>query len=247
MLKYIGHLEAGHPTALFLPGANVSPCVFDPIESDGVFQFAAIDYGTSEGPWNVPDLGKRVLEFIKEKDLGPTVLVGWSAGGVIAMAAAVQRPDSIAGLFLSNTGPCAKGHGNPNFPAQILEHWGEAEFFDKLLRGWFVRPVPPLLYCRLFDYMRQVKRESAYELAVSVRTVDFREGLKNFRGLVTIAHGAQDTRRTPAHVEMMTTSMPQAEVFWLANAGHASVVENEPAWQAAFDSFLDKVRASRNL
>ncbi|MBQ8089492.1 MAG: alpha/beta hydrolase [Pyramidobacter sp.] len=247
MLKLIGTLEAGRPTVLFLSGANVSPCVFERVESDGVFQFAAVDYCQSDGPWNLPDLGRRVCELIRELELGPTALAGWSAGGGIAMAAAVYEPELIAGLFLSNTGPTGKGHGNPDFPQQILDRWGEAGFFEKLLRGWFSRPLPPLLHARLYDYIASVKRECAHELAVSVRSVDFREGLRAYRGPVTLAHGVLDKARTPAHVEMMTSSMPQARVFWLENAGHASVVENAPAWQAALSSFLADVRLSQRL
>ena len=247
MLKLIGELEKGRPTALFLSGANVSPCLFDRVESDGVFQFAAVDYCQSPGPWNLPALGERVCAFIRDRRLGPTALAGWSAGGGIAMAAAAQAPELIRGLFLSNTGPTGKGHGNPNFPQQIRDHWGETEFFEKLLRGWFSRPLPPFLHERLFDYISSVKRECAYDLAVSVREVDFREALRACRSPVSIAHGVLDKARTAEHVKMMTDSMPQADVYWLENAGHASVVENANAWQKAFSDFLTKVRKTERL
>ncbi|MBQ4489707.1 MAG: hypothetical protein II965_00495 [Pyramidobacter sp.] len=90
MLKLIGKLETRRPTVLFLSGANVSPCVFDQVESDGEFQFAAVDYCQSDGPWDLPKLGERVCKLIREQNLGATALAGWSAGGGIAMAAAVR-------------------------------------------------------------------------------------------------------------------------------------------------------------
>lgn len=43
MLKIIGELEKNQPTVLFLSGGNVSPCVYDQLESDGIFRFAVID------------------------------------------------------------------------------------------------------------------------------------------------------------------------------------------------------------
>ena len=244
MLKLIGPLEPGKPTVLFLAGSITDPCVYDQAESDGVFQFAAVDYCRSEGPWDVDALGGRVLDLIREKELGPTILAGYSAGGVIAMAAACQSPGSIAGLLLSNTGPCGKGHGDPDFPRKLLEHWGEKEFMASFFARCFSRPIPPLLRQRLQDYAESLDQRSGYEVSYSLRQVDYREGLKAVRCPVVIAHGKDDKTRTLAHVEMMTSSMPHAEVF-LLEGGHTIMVENKPGWQRALDHLMEKVLAAQ--
>lgn len=114
-------------------------------------------------------------------------------------------------MLLSNTGPCATNHGKPDLPKRVLEHWGEREFFDSLLNGWFSRPVPPLLRFRLLDYMGQV---------------DFREGLKLFHKPVVLVHGTLDKTRTLDHVNMIREAMPQTKVFFM-EAGHTSVVESK--------------------
>lgn len=243
MLKIIGELEKNQPTVLFLSGGNVSPCVYDQLESDGIFQFAVIDYCRSEAPWDVTSLGRRVVKLIEEAELRPVILAGWSAGGVIAMAATSLRPDLISGLLLSNTGPCAKNHGNPDLPKRVLERWGEREFFDSLLKGWFSRPVPPLLRIKLLDYMVQVEKECAYQITTSVRQVDFREGLKQFHKPVVLAHGTLDKSRTMDHVNMILEAMPQTEVHFM-EAGHTSVVESKAEWQTALSALLKKVEVA---
>ncbi|MEW4411623.1 alpha/beta hydrolase [Clostridium sp. AN503] len=241
MLNVIGELEKNKPTVLFLSGGNVSPCVYDQLESDGVFQFAVIDYCRSEPPWDVTSLGKRVAEFIVTAELGQVVLAGWSAGGVISMAAASMHPELISGMLLSNTGPCAKNHGNPDLPKRVLEQWGNRDFFDSLLKGWFSRPVPPLLRLKLLDYMDQVERECAFQITTSVRQVDFREGLKRFHKPVVLAHGSLDKSRTMEHVNMILEAMPQTKVFFM-EAGHTSVVESKAEWQEALWALLEQVK-----
>ena len=245
MLKLIGSLEPGRPTVLFLAGSITSPCVFDQVESDGVFQFAAVDYCRSEGPWDVDTLGGRVLSLMEEKQLGPTILAGYSAGGVIAMSAACQGPDRIAGMLLSNTGPCSKGHGDPSFPQKLLDNWDNPAFLDSFLARCFSRPIPPLLRQRLLDYIGTLDPQSGYQVSTSLRQVDYREGLRQVRFPVVIAHGKDDKTRTLAHVEMMTTSMPHAEVF-LLDGGHTIMVENKPQWQEALNHLMKKVLAAQN-
>ena len=242
MLKKWGDLLPNKPTVLLLPGSLTSPCVYDQVECDSFFQLAGIDYCTSEGPWDVTTLGKRVIEMIDELQLGPTVLAGYSAGGVIAMAAASIAPEKISGLMLSNTGPCGKGHGDPSFPQKILDNWGSEEFERSFFTRCFSRPVPPLLYKRLQAYIRTVDPQAAYEISLSLRNVDFRQDLTHYHHPVVIAHGKADTSRTIAHVEMMKTAMPQAEVF-LLDGGHTIMVENKQDWQKAFDHLLQKVRS----
>ncbi|MDD3252862.1 MAG: alpha/beta hydrolase [Lachnospiraceae bacterium] len=241
MLKIIGDLERGKPTVLFLSGGNVSPCVFNQIESDGTFQFGAVDYCHSDGPWDVTSVGDRLAEFLRAAELGPVILAGWSAGGVISMGVAGRYPELLSGLMLSNTGPCAIGHGNPDLPKRVLEKWGDREFFDSLLRGWFSRPVPPLLRLELLEYMGRIEKECAYQITTSVRSVDFRDGLRNFHKPVVVAHGTLDKGRTVEHVKMIVEAMPQTKVFYM-EAGHTSVVENTAEWQKAFDLLLKMVR-----
>ena len=97
---------------------------------------------------------------------------------------------------------------------------------------------------RLQDYAESLDQRSGYEVSSSLRQVDYREGLKAVRCPVVIAHGKDDKTRTLAHVEMMTSSMPHAEVF-LLEGGHTIMVENKPGWQRALDHLMEKVLAAQ--
>lgn len=241
MLNIIDSLKPEMPTVLFLAGSLTNPCVYDQIESDGVFQFGAVDYCRSQAPWDVTTLGKRIIEAIDILKLGPTVLAGYSAGGVIAMAAAAYAPEKIAGLMLSNTGPCGKGHGDPDFPRKLITGWGTKEFTDNFFKRCFSREIPPFLKYRLEQYIAVMDKHAGYEVSRSLREVDYSEKLKAVSCPVVIAHGTLDTARTQAHVDMMTDCMPQAKVFYL-EGGHTIMVENKEEWQRAFFILLADVK-----
>lgn len=239
-LKYLGILEPGVPSILCLAGSMTSPCVYSQIEAPKGWQLVAIDYFRSPGPWDVDTVGSRVLELIRELELGPTILAGYSAGGVIAMAAATQDPNAIAGLMLSNTGPNAKGQGDPAFPQKLLAHWGEKAFTDNFLARCFSRPIPPVLKAQLLEYIGEIDKNAVYQVSQSLREVDYSEALKQVACPVMIAHGKEDKTRTKEHVEMLAKAMPQAQIHFL-EGGHTIVVENKTQWQAALCSLAAEI------
>ena len=236
----VGRLEEGRPTVLLLPGSITSPSVFSRVESDGVFQLAVVDYCRSTPPWDVMSLGKRIVELILDLRLGKTLLAGYSAGGVIAMAAASHAPATIAGMLLSNTGPCGKGHGNPDFPAQLKASWGDEAFLKGFFSSCFSKPVPPILMEELMSYAASVPLEATLEVSLSLREVDLRSPLEKYSSPVIVAHGMKDTRRGMEHVKMLLHCMPHARFIPL-HGGHTVMVEDREGWQKALNELMAEV------
>lgn len=164
-LNYIGDLQKGCLTVLMIPGGMAtSPAVYEGIGEMLACQSAVIDWSRSPGPWDVLNIGDRTLELVNELELGPVILAGYSAGGVIAMEAAIQdRENRISGLLLSNTGPCTVGHGDPDLPKRILGHWFSMELFEPFLDRCFAFPIDPALREKLLDYARQIPVDVVYE------------------------------------------------------------------------------------
>ncbi len=239
MLKIVGKLEKEKPTILLLAGSLVSPEVFSQVECPEGWQMAAVDYCLSDSPWDVDSLGQRLANLVEKFSLFPVILAGYSAGGVVIMSAASKAPMLFDGLLLSNTGPSSKGHGNPNFPQELLDKWGNEEFFTNFITVCFSRPVPPVLQAHMLKYMNQVDKQAGYMISYSLRQIDYREDLKQYRGEV---RSEEHTSRTMAHVEMMKQSMPQAEVI-LLNGGHTVMVEDKDGWQQALNGLVKRVEA----
>ncbi len=240
MLKIYGEPKPEMPAVLCIAGNLCSPGVFDRITVQEGVQKLYLDYLQSAGPWDMDSLGRRLLNTVRELKLGPVVLAGYSAGGVLAISAACKGPDLIAGLLLSNTGPCSLGHGSPGFADELREHFDDESYIRKFLASCFYGDADTELVDKLWDYTRTVEREAAYEVSKSLREVDYRQNLKSFKNPVTIVHGLLDTRRGMDSVAMMQESLKQAEVKCLLT-GHTPMAEDPVGYQEALDCLLGRV------
>lgn len=241
-LKITRQLNPERPAVLFIPGGMATPpAVFDGIEDEIPWQSAVIDWSTSPGPWDIVDLGNRVTELIKELGLERVVLAAYSAGGVMAIQAAIADEEHrIAGMLLSNTGPCAIGHGDPDLPKRIKEQWFSMELFEPFLVRCFSRPVDPALREKMLEYAKTVDKEAVYQSSKTLREHDLRPGLSKITCPVVIAHGSLDKARTLEHVKMLTDGIPDTEVF-LLNGGHTIMVEDHDNWVEKLNYLIQKV------
>ena len=236
-LRVIGEITPGKPTILCIAGSMIDPCVYDQMEIPEGFCAGKVDFYHSPGPYDAMSIAAAILEYDDEHQLGPLILVGYSAGGVIAMAAACQAPEKVKGLLLSNTGPCTVGHGDVNLPQRILEQWNNQEFRNSFIDRCFSGPVPPFLRLRLEEYINTIQRQAAHDLSKSLRQLDLREPLRRVNCPVVIAHGIDDKTRTLAHAQMIVDSIPHAKLRPIPG-GHTIMVENKAGWQAALDELL---------
>ena len=239
-LQVIGTVRPGKPAVLCIAGSMIDPCVYDQVEVPQGFCAGKVDFYHSPGPYDAMSIAASILEYRRENRLGPLVLAGYSAGGVIAMAAACQAPGEVDGLLLSNTGPCTVGHGDPKLPQRILEQWEDPAFRESFIARCFSRPVPPFLRLRLEEYMDTLQRQAAHDLSQSLRELDLRESLRQVTCPVVIAHGTDDKTRTLAHAQMILDCIPHAKLRPIPG-GHTIMVENKAGWQAALDELLADV------
>ena len=217
-LTYIGKLHPGMPTVLFIPGAMTNPNVFAGFANYLPCQSAIIDWNNSEGPWQVDVIGRRVLELIDKKKLGPTVLAGYSWGGVVSLAAAIfDKKDRVKGIMVADTGACAIGHGDPDFPQKLERRWPDKELFRMFSARCFARPITRGLYQQLEDYAMALGKDTVCQAAHSVRETDFRDRLDQITCPVQILHGLRDQSRSKRHAEIWPRGLRARSCFgWTA-------------------------------
>lgn len=240
-LNLIGKITPGLPAVLLIPGGmGTSPAVFDGIGEKLLWQSAVVDWSTSPGPWDIVELGNRVAELVTELDIPCAAIAGYSAGGVMAIQAAIADVHKkIGGLLLSNTGPCAIGHGDPDLPKRIQEQWFSMELYEPFMARCFARPIDPELKEKMVEYASKVDKEVVYQSSKTLREHDLRPGLSKITCPVVIAHGSLDKTRTMTHVQMLTDGIADTEVF-LLDGGHTIMVEDRENWVDKLNYLIQK-------
>ncbi len=105
-----------------------------------------------DGPYTIMDHADDLAGLLDSLRWGPAILCGLSIGGMIAMAAAVRRPDLVQGLVLADTadliGPRefwdtrisqVRAEGLEPLAATVMERWfGSSYRRDQpvAVRGW---------------------------------------------------------------------------------------------------------------
>lgn len=232
-------IRKGEPAVIGLPGNLISPAIFSQNLLKANTQIIPVSWGTSPGPWEIHEIGKRVIQLIKEHKLGPTVLAGHSVGGAIAMAAAIEAPHLINGLILSNTGANTLSHGNLNFPNDIRNNWGQL-LFQQFINKCFYKPVERSFKMHLLTYAELFNQKAALSASVSLREKDFRPYLSEIKCPTLIAHGRFDKNRSINDAKTLSEGIRNAELV-LLDAGHTPMVEDQRAWYYALQSLLDRV------
>lgn len=169
----------------------------------------------------------------------PSVLVGNSFGGHVALRVALERPDLVAGLVLAG----ASG---------LLERTMVREIQIRPSREWLAEKIGELFHDR--SKMRDADLDRAHqELSVRggaramVRLS--RTARRNHLGLkisqigcpTLLIWGKQDIVTPPEAAEQFRTKIPDTRLVWLEQCGHAPMIECPAEFASAMSDFLDEL------
>jgi proline iminopeptidase len=196
-------------------------------------------YGTVRD--HVDDL-ERVRLHLGEPALA---LVGYSFGGLLAMAYALEHPDRVARLALVSPAPAAfrerdamrqrlqAAGKRPEVEAlrATLDAGDRRARFALAIAGYFVDPK------RALELTPFVVKASAEEAAwKSLGEYDLRPRLETLRIPALVAHGVEDP--IPIETARETARALSAELVELPACGHVPYIEAAPQLFAALHRFL---------
>lgn len=216
---------------LCLPGTCMAPAIFDRVAVDSPFDLMPFAWMDQPGPWDVPNLARRVRAEVESQD-GPVFLAGHSTGGAIALAAATGAPELFSGLILSGTGANMKGHRDVDSIIEGVEqNWGQ-DLADRIVERSFDTPPTGEWGATISEYARSVRREVVLEVLKSQRDLDLAPVLTRITAPVVVAHGKFDRARPPRDGERLASALPAAELVHL-NTGHTPMAEDPDGYLTA--------------
>ncbi|GMR20840.1 MAG: pimeloyl-ACP methyl ester esterase BioH [Gammaproteobacteria bacterium] len=194
------------------------------------------------------DIAKTVKEVIQ----GPAVWLGWSMGGMVALAAARQWPDEVRGLILVATTP--RFVVTEDWPsavaADVLQQFGEqlaSDYRRALLRfislqlgaGPRQRLLLKLLRAELFRFPAPSAGalESGLEL---LRQSDLRRQIGAIAQPACVIHGERD-RLVPVQAgRYLAQQLADATSLVIAEAGHAPFLSHPSDFMDAIQGFMSR-------
>lgn len=190
-----------------------------------------------------------MAEAIQRRLSGPAVWVGWSMGGLVALAAAQHGPKTTAGLVLVNATP--KYVQSPDWshamPPAVLEQFAqnlEQDYVGTLERFLTLqmaagedREVLRRLRHEMFRYGEPVTAALHAGLCL-LQEQDRRDALGDVTVPALVIQGERDRLVPMGAARFLAEHLPQARLAPISGAGHAPFLSHPDAFLERLEDFL---------
>ncbi len=240
---YFARAGQGQPALLFIHGAGGDHTIWGEQLRDLAkdFSAAALDlngHGRSparegEGLQTYVEDVLAVLQTLSE----PTVVIGHSMGGAIALLVALQRPENLVGLGLIGTGARLKVH------PQILELCQtDFEGAVELVVSWaFADQADPALTDKAREQMRRTGQDALYRDFASCNTFDIKDRLSEIAVPALVLCGNEDKLTPVKYSAYLQQNMPNAQLKIIEGAGHMVMLEQPQRVNQALREFCTRL------
>ena len=179
-------------------------------------------------------VARYLLEHVEE----PAVLVGSSFGGHVALRIAIQRPDLVRGLVLvGSSGLGEKPIGGPRV---------------KRSRAWMESTIAELFHDRSrmpagdvdrawAELSQRTKAKRLFRLSRSVFKDHMGGKLGQIGAPTMVLWGRQDQITLPEAAEQFADEIPDAELVWIEQCGHAPMIERPAEFADALLRFGERL------
>ena len=192
-------------------------------------------HGLSEAPtppYSAADLARDVVALLDRLEIRGAVICGVSVGGMIAQAVALNHPERVRALVLSDTGARigsaaawqqridkVRADGVDSLSEMTMERWFAAGFRERRetdMRGYSLM-------------LRQTSADGYVGICAALRDADFRQAVIGVRQPALVLCGALDIATPPELGRELASLIPGGRFSLIDNAAHLPCVEQPDA------------------
>ena len=172
---------------------------------------------------NLTSIAKFVARFIDEEIKQPVTIVGNSMGGHVGLILTTIRPDLVKNLVLTGSSGLYERTFGDSFPRK-----GDKAYIKKKTEEVFFNPeiatdqLVDEVFSLVNDRMKGIK---TVMLARSAIKHNMLNDLPNIKCPVCIIWGKQDGVTPPEVAVDMHKFIPDSDLFWIDECGHAAMME----------------------
>lgn len=178
------------------------------------------------------------MQFIDKHFDEPVVLVGNSFGGHVALRVTHERPELVRSLILAGS-------------SGLIERTVVKGAPVRPTREWLVEKIGELFYDKSFMSEADVERahkllnerggaRAMVKLSKSARRDNMTDDLGEIEHPTLLIWGKEDVVTPPSAGQGFSELMPNAELFWINDCGHAPMIEAPGPFAEAMHAFFDK-------
>jgi len=213
-----------------------------------VIRYDLRGHGLTEAPvppYSMDDLAGDAVGLLDALDVRDAVLCGVSVGGLIALAVALNRPDRVRALVLSDTGARigtsegwqqridkVRADGVDSLVQMTMERWFSAGFRE--------RRAPDVVGYSLM--LRQTSADGYVGTCAVLRDSDFRQAVARIGKPTLVLCGAEDIATPPELGRELAGLISGAEFSVIAKTAHLPCVERPDAVAEGMMQFFREVQ-----
>ncbi|QNL50005.1 alpha/beta hydrolase [Olivibacter sp. SDN3] len=187
----------------------------------------------------VKSLSKWLEKFVNHMNLRDFVLVGNSLGGHIALMYVVEHQDKIKALVLAGSSGLYENSFGGSFPRResydFIKERVEFTFYDPKTA---TKELVDEVFATVNNKERVIKTIAMAKSAIRHNMAKELPGIHVRVGLIW---GKNDKITPPDVAEEFLALLPNAELTWIDQCGHAPMMEQPQEFNQQLRAFLDKI------
>jgi 2-hydroxy-6-oxonona-2,4-dienedioate hydrolase len=187
---------------------------------------------------SVGTFAKFLKEFIDYKGYEEVILLGNSLGGHIALLFTKMYPELVKGLVITGSSGLYENAMGESYPRR-----GDYEFIKKKAQNVFYDPavatkeIVDEVYVTVSDRNKLIK---TLAIAKSAIRHNMAKDLPKMDTPTCIIWGKNDNVTPPEVAEDFNRLLPDSDLYWIDNCGHAAMMEHPEVFNELFYSWLQK-------
>lgn len=188
---------------------------------------------------NVKNLTRFVKSFMDHMGYEKAFLVGNSLGGHIALMMQKLYPNNVHGLILAGSSGLYESAMGNSYPRR-----GDRDYIAERIRDvFYVKEVATEeLIDEVFATVND-RNKAIKTLAISKSAIrhNMSNDIKEFDVPTCIVWGRQDDVTPPEVADKFKDLMPNSELHWIDECGHAAMMERPEEFNTIIQKWLDKL------
>lgn len=187
----------------------------------------------------VKSLSKYILRFLKFKKLNQVVLIGNSLGGHVGLVFTVAHQEYVKALVLTGSSGLYENAFGGSFPRResydYVREKVEFTFYDPATA---TKELVDEVFKSINDRSKVIR---ILALAKSAIRHNMAKELQKITIPVSLIWGKQDKITPPDVAEEFHQLLPNSELNWVDECGHAPMMERPVIFNAFLEKFLNRI------